>query len=310
MKTDLSHIPPKRQRELQYIVSVLLKEFEEDIRLATTEKRKGRIERIILYGSYARDDWKEDRRSGFSSDFDILVVVNQAKLAKFDARWIEKANDELHRYEMMRAADRQPNPLISLIVHSMGEMNDNLRRGRYFFTDIVKDGVVLYEALGAKKFSKPGKLPPEEAFEEAQTHFEEWFESAEEFFIGHEQAKEFGGRLAKSAFDLHQTVEQLYQCILLVLTNYAPASHNIKFLRSQCEQRDPRLIDVWPRATKKEQSHFNKLKEAYVKSRYSKKWKIDAERLEWLSERVQHLQEVAKVICEERLAALVEQVKG
>ena len=46
MKTDISHIPPKRQRELEYIVSVLLKEFEEDIRLATTEIEHGRLERV------------------------------------------------------------------------------------------------------------------------------------------------------------------------------------------------------------------------------------------------------------------------
>ena len=214
----------------------------------------------------------------------------------------------------MRAADRQPNPLISLIVHSMGEMNENLRRGRYFFTDILKEGVVLYEPLSAKKFARPGKLPPDVALEEAQIHYKEWYGDALRQYEAAIMVMSKIGSDPKwgknAAFDLHQTVEQLYHCILLVLTNYSPASHNIKFLRSQCEQRDPRLIEVWPRATKKEQSHFNKLKEAYVKSRYSKKWKIDAERLEWLSARVEHLQEVAKVTCEERLAALEERVKG
>ena len=261
MKTDLSHIPPKRQRELDYIVSVLLREFEEDIRFATTEKKKGRIERIILYGSYARNDWKEDRRSGFSSDFDILVVVNQARLAKFDARWIEKANDEFLRYEMMRAADRQPNPLISLIVHSMREMNGNLRRGRYFFTDIVKEGVVLYEALDAKKFARPGNIPPAVVLEEARDYFEDWLPHADHAFKLYEASME-NGVYRDAAFMLHQATERLYDCILLVLTLYAPASHNIKFLRSLCEDRDPRLIEVWPRATKAERHHFNKLKEA------------------------------------------------
>ena len=97
MNTDISHLRVKRQRELEYIVSVLLKAFEKDIQWATTDRKKGRIERIILYGSYARGDWREDRRNGFSSDFDILVVVNQAKFAKPEARWLETANDELHR---------------------------------------------------------------------------------------------------------------------------------------------------------------------------------------------------------------------
>ena len=118
------------------------------------------------------------------------------------------------------------------------------------------------------------------------------------------------GKLKIAAFLLHQATEQLYQCILLVFTLYSPASHNIEHLRSLCEDRDPRLIEVWPRATKAERYYFNKLKEAYVKSRCSMEWSIDAERLEWIAEKVQKLQQMAKVVCEERLAELEKDAKG
>jgi hypothetical protein len=49
---------------------------------------------------------------------------------------------------------------------------------------------------------------------------------------------------------------------------------------------------------------FEKLKEAYVKARYSKHYKISAEELAWLSERVSELGSIVHVICNDRIAAL------
>jgi hypothetical protein len=46
------------------------------------------------------------------------------------------------------------------------------------------------------------------------------------------------------------------------------------------------------------------LKEAYVKARYSKHYRISAEELAWLGERVEVLGQAVQVICEERIAAL------
>ena len=86
MKIDISHLHPKLQRELEHIVATVLKEFEEAIKHAASDRKKARVERINLYGSYARGDWVEDQLSGYSSDFDILVVVSHAKLADIDAR--------------------------------------------------------------------------------------------------------------------------------------------------------------------------------------------------------------------------------
>ena len=80
--------------------------------------------------------------------------------------------------------------------------------------------------------------------------------------------------------------------------------HNLGFLRTQAERIDPRLIEVWPRETKADRARFEKLKEAYVKARYSKHYRVSAEELAWLSERVEVLGQVVQVICEERMNAL------
>lgn len=112
------------------------------------------------------------------------------------------------------------------------------------------------------------------------------------------------GRLKEAAFDLHQTSEFLYHCVLLVCTFYTPHVHNLGFLRTQAERIDPRLIDAWPRNTRADRGRFEKLKEAYVKARYSKHYRVSGEELAWLQARVEELGRTVQVICEEHITAL------
>jgi len=80
--------------------------------------------------------------------------------------------------------------------------------------------------------------------------------------------------------------------------------HNIGFLRTQAERLDRRLVYAWPRDTRKQQAMFEKLKEAYVKARYSPHYRISTEELTWLGEQVEELGRVVHAICTERLAEL------
>lgn len=49
---------------------------------------------------------------------------------------------------------------------------------------------------------------------------------------------------------------------------------------------------------------FEKLKEAYVKARYSKHYKIAAEEVSWLSAQIEELGRVVYGVCTERIAIL------
>ncbi len=49
---------------------------------------------------------------------------------------------------------------------------------------------------------------------------------------------------------------------------------------------------------------FEKLKEAYVKARYSKHYRISAEELAWLGERVEELGRAVAEVCLERIQML------
>ncbi len=71
-----------------------------------------------------------------------------------------------------------------------------------------------------------------------------------------------------------------------------------------CVHRPSGLTPAWPRDSRADRSRFEKLKEAYVKARYSKHYRISEEELAWLGERVEVLGQAVQVICEERIAAL------
>jgi len=299
MKTSLDHLPESKQRELARVVEILFSEFEERLADGKAERhRSGRILKIILFGSYARGGWVEDPEGGYVSDYDILVVVNHEELTEVQEYWV-KAEDHLVREYAIGHKLTAP---VNFIVHSLTDVNKRLKLGKYFFTDIVKDGIALYEAPN-HPFDRPKKLKPEEALKEAEGFFQTWLRTSESFYRGYEYAFR-DGDLNKAAFDLHQSVERLYHCVLLVLTLYSPKSHRLNFLRSQAEQLDGRLAEAWPRATKFESRCFDLLRRAYVDARYSPHYRITAEELGWLGARIAVLQPTVEIVCSDRIADL------
>ena len=137
----------------------------------------------------------------------------------------------------------------------------------------------------------------------AQEYFDEWMPGANDFVDSatHLMSK---GRYKRAAFLMHQAAESLYHCVLLVCTFYTPHVHNLGFLRTQAERIDARLTYVWPRDTRRDRARFEKLKEAYVKARYSKHYRITKEELEWLGEQVEELGRVVHEVCSERIEKL------
>lgn len=296
VKANLDHLPERKQRELSRIVQILFAEFEDAIgERQAPARRMGRILKIVLFGSYARGDWVEDHASGYRSDYDLLVVVNHEELTDVVEYWARADEHLLREYETTQALSAPAN----FIVHSLSDVNDQLARGRPFFTDIVRDGIALYEAAD-HPFAKPRQLSPEEAKKEAEENFNRWFESAGHFLRGGIRYIADGAS-NEAAFLLHQATERLYHCLLLTLTLYSPKSHKLGFLRSQAERLAPELIEAWPRASRFERRCFELLRRAYVEARYSPHYSIAAEELAWLSARVAELRERVRQVCERRL---------
>lgn len=295
MKKSLDHLPLRKQAELRQVVETVRTAFEEAISTRRAARLKdGKILKVILYGSYARGDWVHDPVGRYFSDFDLLIVVDHEDLTDGEF-WHEAEN----RTMPVGPDIRTP---VSLIVHSLDDVNEQLDRGRYFFADIVREGVLLHDTPGAK-LHKPADLKARVALEEAERHYGKWMASSAEFQAGAGFYIERGSANL-AAFSLHQASEHLYHCILLVVTLYSGKAHNLAFLRKKAEAIDPRLTEAWPRDTKFERRCFELLREAYVKARYSEHYKISVEELNWLSERVGELRTLTATVCDARLTEL------
>ena len=301
MRTDLDHLPEAKRRELVHVVDVIREGFAFAIaRRTMPDLRGGKLLKIILFGSYARGDWVEDPVGRYFSDYDLLVIVDREALTDVPEFW---AKTEERLLEDLSAGQALRTP-VSLIYHAIDDVNDKLRLGRYFFIDIVRDGVVLFEEPGfALVEAQP--LSPFEALRETEEYFAEWFETANQFYRQFQHAIADGAPKV-AAFQLHQATERFYHCLFLVRTLYSPKTHNLNQLRQLAEDIEPRLKGIWPRETKLERRCYELLREAYVKARYSRHYRISPEQLEWLAERVELLQRTVRELCEERISSLAE----
>lgn len=298
MKADLDHLPARQQHELARVRDHLLQEFDAAISSGgggtQSWRRDGRVLKIVLFGSYSRDDWVDEPASGYLSDFDILVIVSHENLTKIADYWYV-AEDKIFR-------DQSIGRIVNIIVHTMGEVNQALSRGEYFWTEIIRDGVVLYELPGFP-FATPKPLTADDAFAMAQGYYQEWSSKISDslaissFCIS-------SARLKDAAYNLHQAVERAYICAMLVLKLHAPRSHNIKFLRSVSEAADQRLVAAWPRESKLDRRRFELLKRAYVEARYVASYDISVEDLEALKGNVERLRDLVELVCRDRLDVL------
>lgn len=303
MRSDLDHLPERQQRELERVRDLLLAGFEAAKNggggATQTWRRGGQIYKIILFGSYARTDWVDEPENGYLSDFDLLVVVNHEKLTNIADYWWNSEDQILRDPAIGRT--------VNLIVHDLQEVNDALRRGEYFWTDIVRDGIALYEIPG-HPFASPKPITAEDALVMAERHYAETLPAIDRALRtadlqAAEGLEQLGWR-KDVAFSLHQAVERAYACFLLVHTFYFPRSHNIKFLRSLAEDVNTGLVEAWPREHRFDRRRFELLKRAYVEARYSDQYDASAEDLDWLMTRARHLRDLVADLSQTRIAEL------
>lgn len=296
MKSEIDHLPAKQQGELERIVQLLMEEFARSIERATMEwKRNGKILKIILFGSYARNDWVDEPENGYQSDYDLLIIVSHEDLTDIADHWYV-AEDKILR-------DPAIGRTVNIIVHTMQDVNQALRRGEYFWVDIIRDGIALYE-LPNHPLAAPQPMTPSDAHQMASEYFSAHLKKIDaaiegaEFYVSK-------GHNNDAAFTLHQAVERAYGCFLLTHTFYFPRSHNIKFLRSLAEDKEQRLVAAWPRDSKIDRRRFELLKRAYVEARYSPSYEIGADDLAALADAANRLRDIVEQLCTERIEQLL-----
>lgn len=300
----LDHLTSNRCLELQRVIRILFDEFEDAQKCKMSNKKKGgRILKLVLFGSPSDGDGVRDGRrerprtcpaDNWRTDFNLLVIVSSQFFTR--PRVWKPARE---RFSRELTVTGHLSTRVNFIVHSIMDINDQLANGRPFFAEIVQNGIMLYEAPGSPLVDP---LPPgsEAARIEMHRDFDHSFSNAVHRIELAEEALE-RGFYREAAFDLHQSVERLYHCVLHVQTLYNPKSHRLSFLRSHAERIAPPLTEVWSDNSHFAKRCFDRLDRAYIGARYSRSYEITGEELEWLTQKIKALQAAVQAICLEHI---------
>jgi len=285
MNTSLSHLPEYKQAQLREITEIIVKAVDP--------------EQVILFGSHATGRWVEHRysREGITyeyiSDYDILVITGPGD---------ERKDYEVQDVIENRCVYKTP---VTVIVHDIEFINKMLSEGQYFFTDIEKEGILLYDA-GRVALAERRPLSSEQAQTIARRYYDQWYGGAKEFYIDAQNACQRGS-YKNAAFYLHQAAERAYNAIVLVYSGYKPKTHNLYKLKRYSKRFSEELDNIFPYNTAQEKHLFELLKRAYIDSRYKDDYMITESELSILLPRVQQLLDITKTLCEGKIAELGKQ---
>ena len=298
MKKSIKRLPKRTQEELAVLQELILSNLTN-------------VRMIILYGSYARGKyviWDEtyDERGGttyYQSDLDILVICDTR-----DANKAERHAREVivPKYDTRMEGKRHPAPP-SIIVENPTTINRAIRRKHYFFYEIIKDGILLYND-GTFQIGKPEKLPYREIKQYAEEEYEECFPLAEGFLRhGHLDKEEENYKLG--SFELHQACERYYKTFTLVYSGIRPKSHELKVLGAMVRSCSREFANVFPTNTFEDNKAFDKLCRAYIEARYNRLFTVSKEQYEYMLARTEVLREVTIRECAARIAYYDEMIE-
>ena len=286
MKTSISFLPEIKQQQILQITEII--------------KEVAAPEKIILFGSYAKGKQVEHKYKGsdgivyeYISDYDFLVVTKNSPMKAYEL------DDEItSRAEKIE-------PALNIEIHDIDYINEGLEFGQYFFSDIVKEGILLYDT-GNVHFTEPKQLMPDEEKMIAQRYFDIWFPRA----IGFLQVADFcimQKQFKIAAFSLHQVAESFYYVCLLVFTGYKPKTHNLKKLRKQSKVLSEELFHVFPVEKNKTEKHlFDLLKRGYIDARYRTDYLITEDELAEITGHLKEMKIIVEKICNQKIDSFVE----
>ena len=285
MKTSYSHLPEYAKNDLQQIVALIL-------------ERVPHCEMIILYGSYARGTFVEyDERdelgilTSFMSDYDLLVVTSNMDVQEV-GHLLNTVDDKYYK----RPDYQVP---IQFINDDIEKLNSDLSERRYFYTEIKKQGIMLYDS-GNYKLERARKLNFEEIWNQTQEYFDEKFETANDFLRSamYDRKDE---KYKMCSFHLHQTCENYFYALRLVHTLKNSKQHNLSKLLGSTRKYSPELCKIFPRKTKEEKRLFELLRLAYVEARYNKKFVVTKEDVDTLFPKIEKLRDITEQICKSQI---------
>lgn len=257
---------------------------------------------IILFGSYARGGyvmWDQKIefgiRTSYQSDLDILVVINKAS-----SRIVESTIRNKVTPAYNDTFSHRLHPSVRFIVEHIKDINENLATSQYFFTEIVNDGIVLFDSEKLK-LAEPRTLSFSEIKATAIREFKIHYSDGNHLLQFGSQCTEDKEKHRIGSFELHQSCEKFYNAISLVFTNYRPKNHKLDELGAAVKEFSQDLTNVFPQNTEFEKRCFDLIRRAYIEVRYNPDFEVTKEELEYMIQRTELLKEITNRICSEKI---------
>ncbi|MDD5597612.1 MAG: HEPN domain-containing protein [Victivallaceae bacterium] len=224
--------------------------------------------------------------TGAKSDYDILAISSDINSRNALRSKLSGLFDDI---EMS----------VQVIAEEIGFVNRKLADNQFFFTDIKREGKILYDS-GKYKLSVPKDMSPTHRREIAEEDFKMWFGTAKKIL----DSVRSDARLA--AFDLQQAVEMCYKTVEMVFSHYIPYEHRLIILRERAAKFDDRIKEVLPYETREQQELFNQLDLAYIGARYmsENEFSVSKKPLTYWTQEAKKMLDLTETICREKIETL------
>ncbi|HEY4064386.1 MAG TPA: HEPN domain-containing protein [Puia sp.] len=287
MNTSLQHLPSIKREQVRDMIKIVL--------------QAANPEKIILFGIYGTpgagtEIFADHHFPAAVVTYDLLVVTRRG-----DHRSDYALQDIIEN----RCRGRIP---VTVLAHDIDFVNSRLTEGHYFFTTMVREATLLYDA-GHIPLAKAGLPDLQQIRTIAEKDFERWRQQARAFFRSAAFNRQHKERRV-AVFLLHQTAEHIYQAILLAFTGFKFNTHNLDKLRRYTNRFSIELTLLFPRDNEEEDRLFRLLLQGYVDARYKDGYNISEEDLELLSTRIGQLLSIAERICRNRFLSLEKMATG
>lgn len=293
IKQSLSKIPELYQVKISQIVDIVI------------SVAKDKIAFIILYGPLVSSDLVYNDSESYypASSYNFLIVIKDKKYAANNIA--RKLEEKITNKINSRISDKlYP---VDFIIESVDEINSATSEKKYFFTDIKKNGVLLYSS---KEFEllKIVELDFKERVRVTRIDYQELTSKSKRFIRYCELSFEEGD-LKSAAFNIYQAVEALFNCVCLVFNGHKSRGHDLEKLIKICVVKCNQLLTVFPIIISKKRESFHLISKAYIQARYCQQYKISKSDLEYLIDRTKVLMQFVIIECNKEIER-IESVSG
>lgn len=302
MKTKLINLAPD---QIEYIDKV------KRIIVSDMLKSNKNLVYVILFGSYARGDWvyeegyDEDNGHNYSyvSDLDILIITE--KECKDYGKVLTQIERKLPKVIPFTTSGQYPP--VSMIAHTIEHVNEMLEDNSYFFNDIKKEGVLLYDS-GKYKLANAKKFTPQERKQKAIDSYNKFFGKAKEFLktsIDLSSLSDSSFQKNIRAFMLHQACENAFVAVNLVFKDQRKKLHDLEKLQKEAASAEPEFLHSFPKETERDKHIFKLILKAYIDARYKDSYQVSEEELAEMTIMVENFHKLTDRLCIKKIDSFI-----